>query len=282
MGDEFDLIQYLRMVPMNMRAMIALIAALIVTAPAKAAGALLRALTTLKATGTSLEAALRAKEFAEPAPNARPYDIVLDRSWGAMIQRLQCWSSLPEGTYPEQAQAERLLAILAADGLAVLKLPYEQQWAALKVRLDEVHAQGLDDDLAALAGPRFVEDVRLRFEDYGRVLGLTQAREAAAEVNLSELLRGAQQRVTEYVVQVVATIDPDDPATAAAARAALRPLLDARDTALAARKSPEAKPDAPQPDAKPDAPQPVAKPADPVVARPSKPAPARPSAPPPA
>lgn len=273
MGDEFDLIQYLRMVPMNMRAMIALIAALIVAASAKAAGALLRALTTLKATGTSLEAALRAKEFAGPAPNARPYDLVLDRSWGAMIQRLQCWSSLPEGTYPEQAQAERLLAILAADGLAVLELPYDQQWAALEVRLDEVHAQGLDDDLAALAGPRFVEDVRLRFEDYGPVLGLTQAREAAAEVNLSELLRGAQQRVTEYVVQVVATIDPDDPATAAAARAAMRPLLDARDTALAARKSP---------DAKPDAPQPVARPADPVVARPSKPAPARPSAPPPA
>lgn len=79
---------------------------------------------------------------------------------------------------------------------------------------------------------------------------------------------------------MAATVDPEEPATAKAARDALLPIADARDAAHAARKVTAAEPDAPQPDAKPDA-APVAKPEAPV-ARPSKPAPARPSAPPPA
>jgi len=204
-----------------------------------------------------------------------------------MIERLQAWGQLPAGAYPEQARAERLLGVLAADGLVVLKLPYKEQWASLKARLDEVGAQGLDDDLTELAGRVFVDDVRLRFADYGRVLGLTHPLAADAQRDQGELLRAAQQRVTEYVIQVFATIDPERPETTQAAREALRPLAEARDAANASRKTaaePVApKPDAsaPAPDAKPDAPAPVAKP-DAPVARPSKPPPARPSAPPPA
>lgn len=277
MRDELDVIQYLRFVQVNVPTMIALVAALVTAAPA-AAASLLRALTSLLAAGKALEAAYRARQFAEGAVDARPYDNVLDRSWAGMIQRLQSWSQLPANTYPEQARAARLLSILAADGLSALALPYREQWAALKARLEEVSAQGLDDDLAELAGRVFVDDVRLRFADYGRVLGLTQALAPEAQVDQGELLRAAQQRVTEYVIQVAATVDPEQPETLAAARAALRPLAEAREAANAARK-PAAEPAAPKPDA--PAPTPVAKPDAPApVAKPD--APARPSAPPPA
>jgi len=286
MRDEFDVIQYLRFVQVNVPTMIALVAALVAAAPAAAAAALLRALTSLVAAGKALEGAYQARLFAEGAPDARPYDNALDRSWAGMIQRLQSWSQLPPNAYPEQARAARLLGILAADGLVALSLPYREQWAALKARLAEVSAQGLDDDLAELTGRVFVDDVRVRFADYGRVLGLTQALAPEAKVDQGELLRAAQQRVTEYVIQVAATVDPERPETLAAARAALRPLAEARDAANAARR-PAAEPEAPKPDApapppvvaKPDAP--VAKPEVPA-ARPSKPPPARPSAPPPA
>lgn len=280
MRDELDLIQYLRFVQVNVPTMIALITALIAAAPRAAAGALLRALTSLAATGKALEAAFRARQFVEAAPDPRPFDLVLDHAWAGMIERIQAWRQLPAGAYPEQARVERLLDILAADGLVVLKLPYKEQWASIKARLDEVSARGLDDELVELAGRVFVDDVRLRFADYGRVLGLTRPLAADAQVDHTELLRAAQQRVTEYVIQVFATIDPERPETAQAAREALRPLADARDAANAARKT-AAEPAAPTPDA--PAPTPVAKPDAPApVVTPSKPAPARPSAPPPA
>jgi len=271
MREDLDLFQYLRFVQVNVPTMIALVTALVAAAPRAAAGALLRALTALMASGDALETAFRARQFMEGAPDPRPFDNVLDHSWAGLIQRLQAWSQLPAGTYPERARAERLLGLLAADGLVILKLPYKEQWASIKARLDEVRAQGLDDDLAELAGRVFVDDVRLRFADYGRVLGLTHPLAADAQLNQGELLRAAQQRVTEYVIQVFASIDPEKPETTSAALAALRPIADARDAALAARKVTAAEPDAPQP----DAPTPVA-----PVARPSKPAPARPSAPP--
>ncbi len=161
------------------------------------------------------------------------------------------WSAeLPAGAYPEPARAERLLSILAADGLVILKLPYKEQWASMKARLDEVRAQGLDGDLVELAGRAFVDDVRLRFADYGRVLGLTHPLAADAQLNQGELLRAAQQRVTEYVIQMFASIDPERPETTATALSALRPIADARDAALAARKVTAAEPDAPTPDAR--------------------------------
>ena len=140
MRDEFDVIQYLRFVQVNVPTMIALVAALVTAAPAAAAASLLRALTSLVAAGKALEGAYRARQFAEGAVDARPYDNVLDRSWAGMIQRLQAWSQLPANTYPEQARVARLLSILAADGLSALALPYREQWAALKARLEEVSA----------------------------------------------------------------------------------------------------------------------------------------------
>jgi len=63
MRDDFDLIQYLRFVQVNVPTMIALVAALVAAAPGAAAGALLRALTALAATGKTLEGAFRARQF---------------------------------------------------------------------------------------------------------------------------------------------------------------------------------------------------------------------------
>lgn len=266
---ELDPTMYLRGVQVDVPTMIALIAALIAATPAKSGKALQRALSALLAASVAMQAAVRAHQFAAVTIDPRPADIAIDRAWGAMVARLQAWTQLPEGEHPEQERAALLLAIVAPDGLSALKLPYRAQWTTLKTRLDELHAQKLDGELTALAGKVFVDEVRRRFDDYGRVLGLTAAQDAIELPNLSALLRDAQQRVSAYVVQVLATIDPDDASTTKIARDALRPLADARENANAARRA-----------------QPVA--SDPVVAKPApQPAPpaqpaARPSTPPPA
>jgi hypothetical protein len=262
MGEVLDMMQYLKAVQVNVTATIALIAALETAAPPNAPAAMQRALQALRTIRMELEAAFRAQQFAEAPTDPRRYDLLLDRSWSALIERLRAWDELPTGTYPEQERAERLLTLLAPDGLAALKRPYREQWSILKARLDEVHAQQLDDDLVELAGKVFVDDVRLRFEDYGRVLGLTQARPTPETTRQSELLRTARQRMVEYVIQVFATIDPNDPDTARAARDTLRPLAEAREAALAARKG-RGSNDTPQPEDSPVSPH-TAQPASPL------------------
>ena len=286
---DLDLMTCLRAVQVDTATGIALVSGLIAAAPADPAAAMARAIDGLTAAGDALQRGFRVRTHTTTTVDLRPYDVVMDRAWAAMVARLNAWSQLPAESHPEVPRAATLATIVAPDGLQALKLGYRAQWATLKTRLDEVNARGLDDELVALAGASFVREVRERLYEYGRVQGLNEAKEPEADaVNLTELLRVAQQRVTEYVVQVFAAIDPDAPATKKAARRALRPLLEARDAALAARKpgaaegDTEPTPDAePKGDAKSDAKNDVKNDTAPV-AKPSKPPVARPSAPPPA
>jgi hypothetical protein len=297
---DLDPQQYLRALQVDTPTMVAIIWSLASSAFRTAEGPVARKLDRMRDAGRALEEGRRAHEAARNREDPRPFDVTLDRAWAALIARLQAWGQLPEtGHTKPQANATRLLEILASDGLAALTLPYRAQWATLKLRLDAVHDEGLDEALVELAGAPFVMAVRRSFADYGRVLGVTQEAEDVSLPNLGMLLRAAQQRVGEYVLQVLATADSDEPASVAAAVRALRPLQDAREAALAARKTPDTKTDAKtdtktdsKTDAKADAKTDTktdaktdAKPAaDPVVATPRKSAPpaARPSAPPPA
>ena len=286
---DLDLMTCLRAVQVDTATGIALVSGLIAAAPADPTAPMARAIDGLTAAGDALQCGFRVRTHTTTTVDLRPYDVVMDRAWAAMVARLNAWSQLPAESHPEVPRAATLATIVAPDGLQALKLGYRAQWATLKTRLDEVNARGLDGELVALAGASFVREVRERLYEYGRVQGLNEAKEPEAEaVNLTELLRVAQQRVTEYVVQVFAAIDPQLPATRQAARRALRPLLEARDAALAARKpgatqsDAEPTPDAePKGDAKSDAKNDVKNDTAPV-AKPSKPPVARPSAPPPA
>jgi len=276
--EELEAATYLRGVKTDAGTTLAMIAALLAASSKVAATVKLRrTLAALGAAHDGLQRAWRSRQYAARALDPRPYDAALDRAWAAMVARLMAWAQLPEERSPEVARAAEVVAVVAPDGLAVLKLPYRLQWSSLKARLDEVHERGLDDALAALAGDAFVAEVRERFEDYGRVLGITEApADEEAQVNLSALLRAAQARLNDYVIQVLATTDADDPATVRAAREALRPILETREYVNGSRSAADAKPDA-----KPA--EPDAKPAEPVVTKSQRPvAPQRPSAPPPA
>jgi len=273
---ELDPQQYLRALQVDAPTMVAIVWSLASASYRSPEGALARKLERMRDACRALEEGRRAHEAARAKEDPRLYDRTIDRAWAAMIWRLQAWEQLPEAGYAaQQAGAARLLSILASDGLAALTLNYNAQWAVLKLRLEAAHAEGLDGALDELAGAPFVAAVRRALVEYGRVLNVTEEAEEVSLPNLGVLLRATQQRVSEYVLQVLASADSDDPASVAAASRALRPLQEARDAANAARKAPAAKPDA-KPDAKPAA--------DPVVATPRKsaPPPARPSAPPPA
>lgn len=229
----------------------------------------------------ALEAAWGAQQ-ALPSDDNRPTRLALVNGWSAMVNRVEQYTRLPAERHPAQPVAVQLHGLLAPDGLAVAKATSRSLWSTVKSRLQVVRREGLDDDLRRIAGAEFVDEVNVCHRELGRVLHITEASEATAPGNLLDLLREHSQAVSDYVVQVAATVKRNDPASVKAALDALKPIDDVREMAArGAGAVTEAQP-SPQPAPQPVAPQPVdtAAPTKPV-AQPAQPVaqPATPAAP---
>ena len=158
----------------------------------------------------------------------RPADQRLDRAWAAVGGRLQTLAELPQ-TLDEASQAARLYARIFPDGLAFLRLPYERQWAQSEQRLEQLAHEELGAAVEELVGAFVLTELRDAHANYGRVLGITDAKPGAvAAPNLLEQLRVVQQAMTGYALQLVAAAHAE-PELAAAVRGALRPLDDLRE-----------------------------------------------------
>lgn len=184
----------------------------------------------------SLEAAWRAQQ-AQPSEDHRPARFALVNAWAAAVTRVEQYTRLPPERHAAQPVAARLYALIASDGLNVNKAVGRTLWSTLKTRLDLVKEQGLFDDLRRIAGPEFVEEVIHCHSALGRALSITESTEVPTADNLLELLRQHAQAVSDYVVQVAATVRRDEPATVKAALDALRPIDDMRELTVR-RESP--------------------------------------------
>jgi hypothetical protein len=222
----------------------------------------------------AMEATWRAQQ-TQPSDDNRPTRIALVNAWSAMVNRVEQYTRLPPERHPAQSVAVQLHGLLAPDGLSVAKATSRSLWSTVKARLEVVRDERLADDLRRIAGAEFVDEVSVCHRELGRVLRITEAGEVVAPGNLLELLREHSQAVSDYVVQVAATVKRDDPASVKAALDALKPIDDVREMAArGAGVTTEAQP-SPQP-----TPQPVdtAAPTRPV-AQPAQPTPATPAAP---
>lgn len=158
----------------------------------------------------------------------RPADQRLDRVWAAVGVRLQTVAELPQ-TIAEAKQATQLYARLFPDGLSFLRLPYERQWAESEQRLKQLADEELGAAVEELVGEFVVAELRDAHADYGRVLGITNAKPGAAVApNLLDQLRVVQQAMTSYALQLVAAAHAD-PELASGVRRALRPFDDLRE-----------------------------------------------------
>ncbi len=185
----------------------------------------------------ALEGAWQESERTGPREaDMRPYDKRLDNAWSATNARLGAYKTLPEGAL-ERQRAEAIGALLFPQGLTFLKAPYLVEHTESQRRLDLVAAEGLGDELRALVGPLFVDELAAAHEAYGKALGITAALEAPAlPARVAEPLREMQIALRSYTLQLLAHAETGDEALAAVG-AALRPLdlLRARVVRRAAR-----------------------------------------------
>jgi hypothetical protein len=183
----------------------------------------------------------------EPVPTVddrRPADAAIDRAWGAFHSRLVAYSTLPTDRYKESAEAANLVRTLFPDGLAFLRLPYNQEWAESAKRLKKIADDNLEDTLNDLAGEEFLAEIRRAHEVYGEVLGITKVAPAAQSPVRAERLRELRRLMNRYVVRVLAQLD-DDAESQAMVRQALQPIDDfraaqARRAVSSAAEEPEA------------------------------------------
>lgn len=183
----------------------------------------------------------------EPVPTVddrRPADAAVDRAWGAMHGRLVAYSNLPADRYKESAEAANLVRTLFPDGLAFLRLPYNQEWAESQKRLKKIADDNLEDTLNDLAGEDFLTEIRRAHDVYGEVLGITKVAPAAQSPVRAERLRELRRLMSRYVVRVLAQLD-DDAESQAMVRQALQPIDDfraaqARRAVSSAAEEPEA------------------------------------------
>lgn len=201
--------------------------ALLAARPAGASEAVAEALDGVSVAHNAVVTAHK-RQQAQGSDDARPLHRALSAYWAALIGRLDHYCVLPPETYPMVAKAERLLELLAPDGNAALSLTFPACWTTLHTRLAMVDEAGLRGAMVEIAGAPFLATAESALDDFGRALGITAAPAATTEDNLRELLREFMQAVSDYALQVAATVRRHKPETARAAQAALRPLEELR------------------------------------------------------
>lgn len=210
-------------------------------APVKAAGKRLRA------SVVSLQTVWRGVPQGAPDLSRRAADTATDNAWGCLESRLASYSRLPADRYPKAERAAEIHSVLFESGLEFLTRPYKAQWAEGQKRLQLIDKNGYADDVAGLAGPEFLAEVRRAQGAYGKALGVTKAEELPPDANVLEPLREVGRRVVDLSLQLLAWSAADSKAEPAV-RKALKPIDDLR---AAARRS--------------SGPEPAAEPADPAI-----------------
>lgn len=136
---------------------------------------------------------------------------------------LQGWALLSEHL-PQGKEAQKLLAQLYGDGLKATQMMGKKQWVTLQSRVEAVKAAGLDQALNQLgSGP--VWTLFLNAQDqYGKLIGATEAQEEAPEIAASR--NALQDAIRYYILQVSASVHPKKPETLKRADALRKPLTE--------------------------------------------------------
>lgn len=238
MSDTFDVTLYTRAPLLNVASAIGLGASLLAALPKKPEAKVHKAAKRLRNALVTLQTAWGDNEKVAKKEDPRPADQALDNGWGSVFARLETYARLPAERHPKAMRAGELLGTLFPTGLTFLTLPYAEEWAESNKRLDRIAADGLDKELDLFVGKEFLAEVRTAHTRYGDMIGATRPRAAAADpAQLAEPLRRVAEAVVHYATQVVATYDPDEPATAGNVRASLAPIDELR-SAQAARRMP--------------------------------------------
>lgn len=258
----FDPSPYLRPPRFDVRQGVALAIALLSALPAGAPEGVKRTARDLRKATVALQKAWSRRERAaskvKPGEKAKA-DRRIDAAWGALKMRLEAFGMLPLDTHPRAVRAQKLNAVLFPKGMGFLASQLDSEWSASEQILKRIADDELAVDIDAIAGPEFLAEVQAAHRVYGVVLGITQAIAPPEDVQpLLELLREVAAAMSDYTLQVLATVHRSKPETIAAVQQALHPLDRYRERA--ARRTPskggEAEPEEAEPEVGVDTPVP--------------------------
>ncbi|PJB47094.1 MAG: hypothetical protein CO108_04660 [Deltaproteobacteria bacterium CG_4_9_14_3_um_filter_63_12] len=165
---------------------------------------------------------------AEPTgPLPHVVDPSLDRSLSYTRQWLEAILALDEPENTLRDAAKRIYDVFFADGLTYLNFPYLRQWSTIHARLTVADELDLDAAFTELNGTCFIASIRRLHKLYGDALGITDARVTVdVEAKLRPFADATRNEMRVYIEKVVASVEPDEPATADAMTALLQPLAD--------------------------------------------------------
>jgi len=164
-------------------------------------------------------------ESTQPLPHV--IDPRLDRCLSLARQWIEAILYLEEPENTLRDLAKSIHDVFFADGLTYINLSYQRQWSAVRARLTVADELGLDAAFAELNGAFFIASIRRLHKLYGDALGITDTRVTLdVEAKLRPFADATRDEMRVYIEKVVASVEPDEPATAEAMTALLQPLAD--------------------------------------------------------
>ncbi|OIP37821.1 MAG: hypothetical protein AUK47_12975 [Deltaproteobacteria bacterium CG2_30_63_29] len=164
-------------------------------------------------------------ESTQPLPHI--IDPRLDRCLSLTRQWVEGILYLDEPENTLRDRAKPIHDVFFADGLTYINLSYQRQWSAVRARLAVADELGLDAVFAELNGAFFIASIRRLHKLYGDALGITDTRVTTdVEAKLRPFADATREEMRIYIGKVVASVEPDEPATAEAMTALLQPLAD--------------------------------------------------------
>lgn len=213
---------------LNANDVIALVTALVTQADAAGAlpAAIARELARVRGGLGTLRAGAetRAQENGQSG-SKEVWDRALDTAWTALRWWSKGWSLVPHLENAQRAESGRKLeALLFPDGLRFTQMPFRTEWVESQTRLGLIEREALAVVIADLGGTPLLEAVRKAHDDFGRVLGLTEASEVVTSATMRDERDALIDILRRYVLQVTAHADRDDPDSIALAARLLQPI----------------------------------------------------------
>ena len=168
--------------------------------------------------------------------DSRLLDQLADNLWSALRSRLVGYAVLPAADFPKAPRAaELVLTLFGPDGLQFLKDTYPLQFSTMDTLVKRIDEDKLQKEIDELAGAEFLRAIRKVMPRYEIMIRAILKRDGTSGPSLLDHVRAIQRAIVDYATKVSATVDDDEPATAAVAREALRPIANVREQGAPAR-----------------------------------------------
>lgn len=181
---------------------------LIKAAPKRRSARLSRALEEVRAATVNAQKVRQERSRLRPE-NLRPYDKKVDDGWGGLYGVLSGQARFVGE--PIAAIAQRIIALLFAEGTEFLTINYDSEWLHGETLLARIADEKLAADIDTVAGKHALAYIRGAQKELGDALGVGDVElERASTTAMAEALDALSRAVAKYVRVLAGETDEDD------------------------------------------------------------------------